>query len=396
MDRPLGGMFQVRSHRSWMLIFYCFVYFAFCWGMYSVAVEGVYGSLDPPSIEADSTSYFISAGLNDPNGGAHSTSDLVSFGGSSLGPVTIALIGRNRFGVACVNCALALFMIWMAGYIPGVRREIFALLMALEPQTLPTLMSLNKEILALTGLVGFAAYIYSGPARGRRHRSKFFLLIALVFSLFARWEQIIIPLWYIAAQSRRSPVRGKPWRAIIALLLVCSFGWAFAVKILKLNLGGFIVAVKGAGLVSRLYTIQENGGYFLVALPKILMNLGGRWVTPFYFLSGYWTEEFGNNWQNQYIGILHSLVMLCMVGWTIVKGRFRLGRPLIHVCLIYFICTAVLPFIQPRYIYPGYVLLALEWSRRQEFLEPLKPLRKLPALIPSYRSWQLKVMPSAK
>jgi hypothetical protein len=80
--------------------------------------------------------------------------------------------------------------------------------------------------------------------------------------------------------------------------------------------------------------------------------------------------------------------MLIVLAYVIVRGRFRLDRPLIHLTVIYFICTAINPFIQPRYIFPSYVLLALEMSRKLQALEPVKPLRKLPPLAPSYRALQ--------
>jgi hypothetical protein len=334
--------------------------------------------------------YFARAGLLDPNSPGAVDTDLVSFGGSALGPVTMALIGRNVFGVALINGFLFLLITWWAGMIPGVRREVFLILMAVEPQLLPTLMTLNKEILALSGLVSFAAYIYSRQANAGQKGNKTLLFAGLIFSALARWEQALVPLWYLVIESQRSPVRGKPWRATALLLLLCSIGWTLGVTVLHLDLGGFIVAVEGGGTVAKLYAIQAKGGFFLVALPRIIMNLAGRWVIPTYFLSGYWTEDFNGNLQNQFIGILSSLCMLIVVGYTIVRGRFRLGRPLIHLTLIYFIYTSINPFIQPRYIYPGYVLLAMELSRRKEALEPVKPIKGLPPLAPSYRALQLE------
>jgi len=389
MTRP-GGLFAERGLKSWLLIFAFFVYASLCWIVYSVTVEPIYGVDPPGGIAADSGSYFIRAGLADPSSPDTVVSaGLVSFGGSALGPVVIALIGRGFFGVALINCLLFLLIVWMAGTIPGVRREYFAVLMALEPQLLPTLMTLNKEILALTGLVSFAAYVYERQEKkGGPWKRRWLLVAGLLFSALARWEQILIPVWYLAIQSRRSPVRGKPGWATLLLLLVCSAGWSVSVNLLHLNLGGFIVAVTGAGTVAKLYAVQARGGYFLVAFPKILMNLAGRWVTPGYFLSDYWNEDFGGNLQNQYIGILSSLSMLFFVGYAIVRGRFRLGRPLIHLTLIYFICTSINPFIQHRYIYPGFVLLALELSRNKEELERVKPLPRFPSLAPSYRALQ--------
>jgi hypothetical protein len=393
IERPVFTAFGSRTKKSWLIIFVCFVYFAFCLWMYTASVEPLYGTIEPPTIEADSGAYFRMAGLDDPNGVDQGS--LVSFGGSSLGPVVTALIFRSQFGVACGDCLLFLATIWWAGLIPGVRREYFAILMAIEPQTIPTLTTLNKEVFAIAGLVSFAAYIYSGQPKGRRRGSKWLLLVCFVCSVFARWEQIVVPLWYIAAESRLSPLRGRPRRAVVALLLCCSAAWAGAVNVLHLNLGGFINQAEGGGTITRLYHIQEKGGYFLVAFPKILMNMLGRLAAPGYFLHDYWTDDFLHSWQNAYLGFLSCLVMSAVVGWTFLRGRFRLSRPLIHLAVIYFIFTSINPFVQHRYIYPGYALIALELARRKEFLEPVRPVPLPPALPPSYRLWEHGNAPGA-
>ncbi len=385
MARSVHWVARPRTPTFWLLTFCCLIYFAFCWAIFTVTVEPQYGSLKPPSIEADSSNYFGMAGL----GGDDTLNEgsLVAFGGSSLGPVTTALIFRTRFGVACFNCALFLLTVWWAGRIPGVRREVFALLMAIEPQTLPTLMTLNKEIFAIAGLISFAAYLYPlGKTRSGR-ASKWFLLATFILSMFARWEQVLVIGWYLAVESRWSPVRKKPGKGIVALLIFCSLSWAAAVHVVHINLAGFIEQAQG-GLISRLYAIQADGGYFLVALPKILMNIAGRWTNPTYFLGDYWETDFEGVWQNAYIGILSSLVMLVILGITILRDRFRFGRPLIYFTAIYFICTALNPFIQHRYIYPAYALIVLELARRNESLEtvPGSILRRLPPLPSKYRS----------
>ncbi len=383
MIRP-EGLFVSRPAQTWGLIFLICMYLVFCWGLYTIAVEPLYEAANPPTIGADSSAYFDAA--DDLTKPQTSSATRLSLGGSTLGPGIVGLIFRTPFGVAWFNCALFALTIWWAGRIPGVNRVYFSMLMAVEPQTLPTLMTLNKEMMAIAGLVSFGAYIYGGQERGKRRGSLFFLLVALILSFMGRWQQILILFWYLAMEARWSPFRGKPWRSVWTLLLFISIGWVTALKLLHINLGGFVATVEGGnGMAARLYAVQAKGGFFLIALPKIIMYLAGRWVTPTYFLNDYWTEDWNNSWQNQYIGILGSLYMVLALAYIIMRGRFRLGRPLIYLTLLYYICTATNPFIQPRYVYPAYVLLALEMSRKKDTLEPVKPAWKPPALPPSYR-----------
>ena len=388
------GLFVSRPVRIWGLVFLLCMYLVFCWAMYTVAVEPLYEVMNPPAIGADPGAYFEAAeDLTKPK---TSSATRLSLGGSTLGPGLVGLVFRTPFGVALFNCVLFAICVWWAGRIPGLNRLRLSILMVIEPQMLPTLMTLNKEMLAIAGLVSFGAYIYSGQNEGKRRGSVFYLIVALILSFMGRWQQMLILFWFLAAESRRSPFRGKPWRSIVALLMFISIGWVTALKVLHIDLGGFVATVEGSGgMAARLYAVQAKGGFFLIALPKIVMYLAGRWVTPAYFLHDYWFEDWYNNWQNQYIGILSSLFMVLMLAYFFIRGRFRMHRPLIYLATIYFICTATNPFIQPRYIYPAYVLLAMELSRRQDVLEPVKPLWKPPAMPPSYRAAQSGVVPRA-
>ena len=389
IHKPFGNLFEIRSRKSWLIIFGLFVYFAFCWATYTATVEPLYGDQNPDTISADSAAYFQLAGMQDPSGeGSVDKGSLVSLGGSSLGPVAIAVIFRGAFGVACFNCVLFLVVIWWASKIPGVRGDWFALIMVVNPQTIPTLMTLNKEILAIAGMVAFSRYLYSRGASTGSKSSKSMLFLGIVFSILGRWQQVIIVFWYLAAESRWSPVRGKARWSLVTLLLALSIGYAAVVHILHINLQGFLIQTAGGGTIVRLNHIQDMGGYFLIAPLKILMNIAGRFVTPAYFLHDYWLENFGNSLQNRYIGILASLDMLITIFLLLAMDRLRASRPMIRLAFVYFICTAVNPFVQPRYMYPGFALLALELSRRRSSLEAVQPLPAPPPLPPSYRTEQ--------
>jgi hypothetical protein len=48
------------------------------------------------------------------------------------------------------------------------------------------------------------------------------------------------------------------------------------------------------------------------------------------------------------------------------QGKLNPRRPIAFLIIIYAITTAVTPFVQPRYNYFAYVLLALEIARKED------------------------------
>ena len=82
MGKPLDAIFGLKTMNTWLLIFFCCLYFVACWAIYTVTVEPLYGYSKPPTIEADATTYFNLAGLSasDTNGNTVEQSSLLSLG----------------------------------------------------------------------------------------------------------------------------------------------------------------------------------------------------------------------------------------------------------------------------------------------------------------------------
>jgi hypothetical protein len=377
LRRPVRELFPRKPVSSWLVIATLCVYLALCWLAYTAFVEPLFGN-DDYFIAADSGTYFEAAREESAETGGYASQ--VNLGGSTLGPVIVAKIFRTQLGVAIFNCVLFAICIQASASIPGVKRRTFALLLMANALTLPSLMTLNKEILALAGVVLFAKYLYS------ERKSLWLLGAVFVFSTMARWQQTFFILIYMGLESRFSPFRGKPKRAIAAVLGSISIAWALIASRFPTLLAAYmaLAGLINQGTLARLNAIQAKGGFFVVVWPKILMNIGGRLLGTSYILHDWIHEDF-HNLQNSVIGNLHSLVFLALMAFMLIRGRFRLKRPLVFFALIYMIFTAASPFIQNRYEYPAYVLLALEMSRRKESLEPTEPLPRPPALPPSYR-----------
>jgi hypothetical protein len=374
------GRFLLKPLRSWLMIGAFGLYIAVCGVIFTLSVQPIYG-LSVYLVAADSDTYFSAAGLDQDKVGSEPEqySDLVGLGGSVVGPVIIATIGRNRYGVAVINCLLFLLTIQVAAAVPGLSRRVFAGLLMLNALTVPALITLNKEILAIAGLAFFAKYLYS------KKRPLWLLGVIVILSTMARWQQTAFIFIYLVMEWRHSPLRQRPKTAIAALILFVSAAWA----VIAWRFGGLIAAYASlqgeitSGTISRLNAIQSKGGFFLVVWPKILMNVSGRLVQVQYFAHE-WIESDFHDLQNTVIGNLHSIAMLLMLGVMVATGRFRLARPLVYFTFIYLILTSVSPLIQNRYEYPAYALLAMEMARKKESLEPVEPFWVPPRVPNSY------------
>ncbi len=362
---PLPWLFRRRAVGTWVVVGVFCLYLLGCWFLFFYAVDPVADFSFQPTVEADSPAYWTMSGVSDAHLGEFSDDQTYLALGNSLGPVLLAKLFRTRAMIGIFDCLLLLVVFRSAGHIPGVRRELFAVLILLNALTMPSLVTLNKEILAFAGLVFFARYIYAKTYRIP------LLFWSLLFSGLARWEQIVILLTYLALENRLSPVRGRHGRGVFLVVAVITVAYPIALHSSRVDLSAFLAQVEGAGVILRLDTLQGQFGFPLVVFPKILMNVLGRLVTPTYFLTDFWSGDF-SDLQNQFFQHAHVISFGGLLLVAFLRNRLRLARPLPYLLLLYFVFTSVNPFIQPRYQYPAYGLLCLEMSRRSSALEPVK------------------------
>jgi hypothetical protein len=362
---PPLGLFRPKPVGSWVAIGALLVYLVLCWGAFFAFVQG-----SPKlHIESDSTTYFVMAGVI-PSTDAPED-QLVSFGGNLLGPVLLATILRDPSVVVIFNCLLFAAMINIAGLVPGVQRRFFFLLMAINAQTLVSIATLNKEILASLGLVAFVA-----SRLGNRHR-KLLLAVAILFSLMARWEQVAILLLYVVLESRRSPFRHRHKTALLFVVAMLSIVYSLAIRLSPVDVNAFLVQAEGAGILTTLNNIQSSFGFPIVLLPKALMNLFNRLLTPGYFLTDTYIDPYFDydfyDLQNQIVIHLQTLAMAALFIAAAWKRRLSLSEPVAFLVALYIVCTSVSPFIQPRYQYPIYPLLCVQLLCTQQFAGVRKP-----------------------
>jgi hypothetical protein len=330
------------------------VYLIVSYFVFFEAVAPVANFSIQPLIQADSGTYWAASGrtmysLNQEEVGAHASSNL-------FGPVLEAELLRTDLNVALVNCLLFVFCLSILRSMPQFDRGTFLLLMMMNPFLLVSLITLNKEIFALVGMVVFVRY-----TEAKRFRASW-LALALTLSLFARWQQVLVLLLYLVYELKLSPLRGHRRWGVAITVLGFTLGYGLVYRLVPFFLAALLAQAEAGHTILMLDNIQANFGFPLVVIPKIMMNCLGRFVTPAFFLRDYFFGDF-TDWLDQIIMPMHTLLLSVLLGGIIFFRKFRLQHAPVYLLVLYLLMTAVNPMVQPRYEYAAYVLLCLEASR---------------------------------
>jgi hypothetical protein len=362
-SRPFPGVFRGHPLSTWGVVGFLCLYLVVAWVLFFRAVEpGNYFSY-PVRVAADSDAYWELAGFVDvtmprlDNGPIQLS--------STMGPVIVAKIFRDKFVVGLLDCTLLLLAIWSAGKVPGVDRRVFTMLLLIDGMTMPSLITLNKEIFAVVGMVFAAQWIYS------RSRPLWLLSAAALLSMLARWEQIAILMLFIGLESRFSPFRGRHRAGLAAVIGAITVAYPLALRRMGASLGPFLAQAEAGHTIALLNRLQAHFGFPLAVLPKILMNVGGYVLTPSYFFGAYWYGYF-QDLQIQFFSIGHMFAFSALMAVAFIEGRLTVERPLPYLMWLYLVVTVVNPFVQTRYEYPAYGLLCVEMARQTWALEPVR------------------------
>jgi hypothetical protein len=349
------SLYGARPVRVWLVIGLFIIYLIVCFGILFGAVAPVANFRIQPAVAADAGAYWEASGVrtinfaNQENEGANATGNL-------FGPVVEAEILRTDLNVALFNCALFLVCLWLLHGMPEFDRATFLMLMMANPFLIASLITLNKEIFALAGIVFFIRYTSAKSFRTP------LLLSALFISLMARWQQTFVMILFVVFQSRLSPVRKRPWYAVSLTLLMFTVGYGLVYRLVPSFFAALLAQAEGGHTIVILDSIQAKFGFPLVVIPKILMNVLGRFITPAYFFHDYWMEDF-TNWRDQIFLVLHTFLTTFLLLFLFFTRRLRIQHAPVLLLFYYLMMTAINPMVQPRYEYAAYVLLCLEASR---------------------------------
>jgi hypothetical protein len=350
------SLFAPRPIRVWLVIGLFIAYLIVSYCIFFETIMPVADFSIQPIIGADSATYWIASGVRivnfadkDQQIGTNASSNL-------FGPVLQAEILRTDFNVAVFNCLLFLFCLSLLRSMPEFDRATFLLLMMINPFLLMSIITLNKEIFALAGIVFFIRY-----TAAKRFRI-LWLAVALVFSLFARWQQVLVMLLYVAYELKISPLRGRRRWGIAVTILGFTVAYGLIYRIAPLFFAALLTQAQAGHTILILDNIQANFGFPLVVIPKILMNCMGHFISPGYFLHSYASEDF-TNWRDQIFMQMHTLFLTVLLVGMFFFRKLPLRHATVYLLALYLLMTAINPMVQPRYEYSAYVLLCLEASR---------------------------------
>lgn len=289
---------------------------------------------------------------------------LLSLSSNLIGPIALVTLIYNPLWIAVFDATLFLIALWVVSTLKNVRFGVFLVLTLLNAELLSAITTVNKEIFALFAAVLFAKYLDQG------RRSWTLLLLIVISAVMARWEQVaVIGLYFFFTKSR--VFKNRPVQALLFVLFGISVIWPFIVRFL--DTAALDHYTEGARTMAILNAIQAHFGYFLVAVPKIIMNLIGTGSSPFYWL-GVWPSMDHSDVQNAFLIRIHEFMTTFVVVIAFLSKKLRLHSPLIFFCALYMVVTSANLFVQSRYDFPVYVLLCLEISKTRQM-----GLRSIPA-----------------
>lgn len=295
---------------------------------------------------ADSATYHEAArgGLGHIDG----LGSMVGVASNFLGPlVLLRVAAENYYAVLALNCGLLLYAVLSLARTLRLNAPRLLGLLLLNPITLSSILSVNKEIISLV----FIALAVRACVRGSLPT----LIAAVLVSFLVRWQLTAFVVTALILCSPTNPFvrrRGATLLLLLVCLSVLYTQLAVVFEPIRLSFEFAAEDYEGSGAYKALIDLQDRGLYWAVFPLKaahLLFGMGlrlDRLVQP--------VDMYNDVWQ-----LLHStsLLIIALVLWR--AGRLRLDNDLIYLSLIYVAVFALTPIYTPRYFYPVYVIWAL-------------------------------------
>jgi hypothetical protein len=296
-------------------------------------------------IAADSSTYLYMAdvlreGRNDP----FVLGALASFPNTLWMPVFVALLLKNTVVIALVNVFVFLVSIRLFKLSSEFNVGLFVALLLINPTTMVSLLSVNKEIIDL-----FVVALFCYSLTSKR---KWALCAALIIALLNRYEVCFTMILFLFIRSRLNPLRRRRLLTLFGLVVLISFclpllaGRSLATRFEEASSGG---------MIAFLDSLEMHYLYFIAVIPKILEGMFGELLNV-----SRWTQYSTDDLANSYILVFNNvaaLVTLLILGW---KRNLKLSSDWVYFALLGCIIMSLSLVVQPRYFYYCYVLFCFQ------------------------------------
>jgi hypothetical protein len=279
--------------------------------------------------------------------GLDSTGDFIGVSGNFLGPAfLVRLLGGNYYLIMLFNVLVLYFS--AASMARSLHLDVlrFTAVLLLNPITVSSLLSVNKEIIS----VAFLALLLVAYTR----RSFIALVCAALISILVRWQLLLFLLVLLGFTTQLNPLRHRRLTLLIMLLIGMSLLYVLLSPVfeaIRQSVERTAGEYQGSGFFDWASSIEERGGYALVFPLKalhLLFGLGLRFDRLFAPV-----DIYNDVWQ-----LLHSTASLVMFLLLCLSRRVSLRNDLIYLSVVYIVVFSISPIYSPRYFYPVYVLWA--------------------------------------
>ncbi len=306
-------------------------------------------------ITADSGTYiYFAEALREGRVDAFVASSLYTFPNTLWGAVSLALLVPNTFDEMLFNLAIFSVALWFFSKAIDIDPALFVLLLALNPTTTISLMAVNKELLDLLSLSLFLYHV--------RYGKRLLLILALLISLFSRYETCVTMSMFLFLRSSWNPLRGQRFRSLFAycmlLDIVISLLLASPSQAARLT-EAQETAVHSGGTSLFLTGFEQHFLFVLVVIPKILENLFGEVLSV-----SHWFAFSMEDPANTFIIFGNNLANVVVLSLLLIQRRLTLRSSIIYYAATIAITMSIAVIIQPRYFYGVYIMLCLEAARR--------------------------------
>lgn len=300
-------------------------------------------------VGADSKTYIETAHYYE-NLSQFNITDLISLKYNFFGPVILLILTRyNHLAIFVLNSLILIVCCHALFKHVNINKVVFFILLFINPITLISLTTINKEIFGISGMVLLITYLSSGIKR--------FLVMAFILAILTRWQQaVFIPVLLIYLNFMKID-RRFAWQVPVGVLIGVSLLYPFISSYIDftgdVSRGGVQAQFNQAGgLLPLLNSLQNNFMYFLVFIPKALINYVGNFARI--------VDLFDTriDLYNRLL-VVHQIIMLALVLFLIIKRRISSKSLEFHIIYMYSIIYCVALTVNYRYFYPLFALFII-------------------------------------